>query len=79
MVIPLIRLDLGGAPHRNPDDEEISTPHLLIYKEGFGTKWAYTAPVDKFTDLDDVWQTYEDFIQYCNITKKPNMEKELYT
>lgn len=29
-VVVLVRLDLGGAPHRNPDGEEISTPHLHL-------------------------------------------------
>lgn len=27
-VIVLARLDFGGKPHRNPDDEELPTPHL---------------------------------------------------
>jgi hypothetical protein len=27
-VIILVRLDLGGSPHRNPDGEEIPGPHL---------------------------------------------------
>jgi hypothetical protein len=39
-VVVLVRLDLGGAPHRNPDDEEIPPPHLHLYREGFGAKWA---------------------------------------
>ncbi|MGI9073949.1 MAG: DUF6978 family protein [Bryobacteraceae bacterium] len=32
--IILMRLDLDGRPHRNPNDEEISCPHLHIYREG---------------------------------------------
>ncbi|MFZ2377268.1 MAG: hypothetical protein WAV83_08665 [Methanothrix sp.] len=27
-TVVLVRLDLGGAPHRNPDGEEIACPHL---------------------------------------------------
>ena len=30
-VVILARLDFGGSPHRNPDDEEISCPHLHLY------------------------------------------------
>ena len=30
----LMRLDLDGPPHRNPDDREIPCPHLHIYREG---------------------------------------------
>ncbi len=47
-VVVLVRLDLGGAPHRNPDGEEISVPHLHVYREGFGDKWAVAAPTDRF-------------------------------
>lgn len=37
-VVVLARLDLGGHPHRNPDGEEIGSPHLHRYREGFGDK-----------------------------------------
>jgi hypothetical protein len=37
-MVVLVRLDLGGAPHRNPFDEEIGVPHLHLYREGFGDK-----------------------------------------
>lgn len=35
-AIVLMRLDLDGPPHRNPDDTEIPCPHLHIYREGYG-------------------------------------------
>ena len=35
-VVVLARLDFGGAPHRNPDGEEIRSPHLHVYREGLG-------------------------------------------
>src|ERR1700674_2577931 len=31
-AIVLIRLDLDGPPHRNPDDVEVPCPHLHIYR-----------------------------------------------
>jgi len=46
-VVVLVRLDLGGAPHRNPDDEEIPVPHLHVYREGYGDKWAVPVPADR--------------------------------
>ncbi|ACF15088.1 conserved hypothetical protein [Chloroherpeton thalassium ATCC 35110] len=52
-VIPLIRLDFGGAPHTNPDGEDIPCPHLHIYREGFGDKWAIAAPLSIFMHLDN--------------------------
>ncbi|KJU85379.1 prophage protein [Candidatus Magnetobacterium bavaricum] len=39
--IILLRLCFGGHPHRNPDDTEISSPHLHRYREGYADKWAY--------------------------------------
>src|SRR5580693_6557569 len=47
-VVVLVRLDLGGAPHRNPDDEEILAPHMHLYREGFGDKWAIPLPAHRF-------------------------------
>lgn len=55
-VIILVRLDSGGRPHRNPDGEEIPSPHLHVYREGFGDKWAMLAPNDRFPDLTDLWR-----------------------
>jgi hypothetical protein len=39
-VVVLVRLDFGGQPHRNPDGEELQSPHLHVYREGYGDKWA---------------------------------------
>ncbi len=67
-VIILVRLDFGGQPHRNPDGEEIPSPHLHIFREGFGDKWAVLAPSDKFTHIDNnPWDTLNDFMLFCNI------------
>ncbi|HEY7442131.1 MAG TPA: hypothetical protein VH701_06920 [Vicinamibacterales bacterium] len=33
-----------GAPHRNPDDEEIPCPHLHLYREGYGDSLGDAAP-----------------------------------
>ena len=78
-VVVLVRLDLGGAPHRNPDGEEISVPHLHVYREGFGDKWAVTVPADRFTATNDVWQTLEEFTRFCNITQPPHIDRGLFT
>ena len=78
-VIVLVRLDLGGAPHRNPDGEEIPVPHLHVYREGYGDKWAVPVPADCFGNLDDVWQTLSDFMGYCNITQPPLVQRGLFT
>jgi len=77
-VVVLVRLDFGGHPHRNPDGEEILSPHLHIYKEGYGDKWAIPVPTDRFPNMDDLWKTLEDFMRFCNITEPPFIEKGLF-
>ncbi len=78
-VVVLVRLDLGSAPHRNPDGEEIAVPHLHIYREGFGDKWAFAVPTDQFTATSDVWRTLEEFLRFCNITQPPHIQRGLFT
>lgn len=65
-VVALVRLDLGGPPHRNPDGKEIAARHLHLYREGFGDKWAFPLPADKFGTPADVWEAFQDFLRYCN-------------
>ncbi|MCH8956048.1 hypothetical protein IIA28_12140 [candidate division KSB1 bacterium] len=77
-VIILLRLDYGGALHRNPDGEEIPCPHLHIYREGYGDKWAVPIPTHDFPNTHDHWQTLQDFMRYCNITDKPKITKGLF-
>jgi hypothetical protein len=77
-VVVLVRLDVGGAPHRNPDDEEIPAPHLHVYREGYGDKWAIPVPAEHFRDTNDVWATLEDFLRYCNITQPPHIDRGLF-
>jgi hypothetical protein len=78
-VIVLVRLDLGGAPHRNPDDEEILAPHLHLYREGYGDKWAIAVPADRFTAGVDLWTTLQEFMRFCNITSPPDIARGLFT
>lgn len=78
-VVVLVRLDFGGQPHRNPDDREIASPHLHLYREGYGDKWAIPIPANKFPNISDLWQTLEDFMRYCNIIEPPIIEKGLFS
>ena len=78
-VVVLARLDFGGAPHRNPDGEEIGSPHLHLYREGFGDKWAIPVSDDHFPNLHDAWQTLQDFMRYCNIVEPPMIQRGIFT
>lgn len=77
-IIVLARLDVGGSPHRNPDDSEMPCPHLHLYREGFGDKWAVPVPAEHFSQLQDRWQTFEDFMRFVNITIQPYIERGLF-
>jgi len=77
-AVILARLDFGGQPHRNPDGQEVSCPHLHIFREGFAVKWAQPLPVEHFSNPDDSWSIFEDFLRFCNVTKPPVFEHELF-
>lgn len=76
-TIILLRLDIGSAPHRNPDGQEISSPHLHIYKEGYGDKFAYPLPKE-FNLCSDSIDYLNTFMDYCNIVLKPNIDIGLF-
>ena len=78
-VIILMRLDLDGAPHRNPDGEEIPCRHLHIYREGHGDKWAIRANFATHTNSLDLFSTFEACMRQCNITDPPRIQKGLFS
>lgn len=75
-TIVLARLDIDGPPHRNPDGQMVPCPHLHLYREGYGDKWAIAAPAD-FTNPSDLMDTLIDFFAFLNITKPPNIQMNL--
>jgi hypothetical protein len=77
-AVILMRLDLDGPPHRNPDDQEIPCPHLHIYREGYGDKWAAPAPADRYSNIQDLFATLDAFMQHCNITQPPQIDRRLF-
>ena len=75
----LMRLDLDGPPHRNPDGEEILCPHLHIYREGYGDKWAYPASPTQYPNTQDLFATFEAFMRNCNVTQPPSFVLGLFS
>jgi len=78
-VVILVRLDFGGQPHRNPDGEEIPSPHFHVYREGYADKWAMPVPQESFPAVYDLSRTLDDFMRYCNITRLPLIRRGLFT
>lgn len=77
--IVLLRLDLYGQFHTNPDGEKISENHLHIIKHGYDDKFAYEIPKE-FINIDDKIDTLINFLEYCKI-KNPrfaNIERSMF-
>lgn len=74
----LVRLEIDGAPHRNPDDVELPCPHIHLYREGFNDRWAYPVPPEHFRNLSDRRKTIEDFMRFCHIVKPPVFKDGLF-
>ena len=64
--VVLVRLDINGPPHTNPDGETVSGNHIHIIKDGYDDKFAYDIPTD-LVDADDNIQTMINFFQYCKV------------
>ena len=77
-VVVLARLDFGGAAHRNPDDTEVACPHLHLYREGYGDKWAFPLPAERFAASGDQWNLFQEFMIYCNITRQPIIQRGFF-
>jgi len=77
VTIILIRLDLAGPPHMNPDGQFITGPHIHIYREGFGDRFAEPLPAT-FINPQDKYQTLQDFLKYCHVTKPPIFDKGMW-
>lgn len=77
-TVVLARLDFA-APHRNPDGEEVGVPHLHLYREGYGDKWATEVPVGMLSNPNDAWVVLHDFMIYCRIVDAPRFTRGLFT
>lgn len=84
----LRRLDFDGSPHSNPEVDivplpilepyngiVIASPHMHLYVEGYGERWA--VPAESFLSLDakDIYEIMEDFFRYCNVRVFPGIDK----
>jgi hypothetical protein len=74
----LMRLDLDGAPHCNPDGTWIPCPHLHLYREGYADKWAVLAPADRYPEPADIYAAFEAFMSHCNIADPPDVQRGLF-
>jgi hypothetical protein len=73
----LLRVDTGSRWHTNPDGTVIQGPHIHRYREGHGDAFAEELPKHIFTNPDDTWNTFCEFMYYCNIIPEPNVERRI--
>jgi len=78
VTVCLIRIDLGGAPHRNPDGEELPCPHIHLYRAGYGDKWAFPLP-DWFDKDAPIYDAFQTFMDHCHVVTKPDIQVGLFT
>ncbi len=76
-VVVLVRLDIDGAPHTNPDGMGLGGTLLHLYREGYEDRWAYPLDSNRFSDPANIQQTFEDFCNYCNIGGIPPFQESL--
>lgn len=63
----LLRIDIEGPPHDNPDGTTVQCPHIHIYKEGYNLSWAYPLPDHLPTDPTKLIDVLIDFLSYNNV------------
>ena len=73
-AIILVRLDVDGAPHTNPDGARLAGTHLHVYKEGYDDRWAYAVDATVFTLLSDPGKTFHYFCTFCKIESPPPVQ-----
>lgn len=73
----LLRLDIDGPDHDNPDGTTVPCPHLHVYRENYEDKWAYPLPAGRFTSPSDLVTTFREFLEYCNVRDIPDIQRGL--
>ena len=76
--VVLLRLDIDGGLHRNPDGVEVPCPHIHLYRQGYGDKWAYPVPLAIYPDLGSFSASFNSFMQHCNVTQRPVLNWGLF-
>lgn len=72
--IVLVRLDIDGAPHTNPDGQRLAGTHLHLFTEGYEDRWARAIDPKIFTSLNDPAATFQEFCSYCKIESPPPVQ-----
>ena len=71
----LLRIDVGGPDHTNPDGTVVPCPHIHIQRKDSGAwdVWAMEIPA-VFGNVEDRIETFKVFLQYCNVNNIASIE-----
>lgn len=72
----LLRIDTKGPRHQNPDGEFIECPHIHIYKDGWGDKWAKPLDPNIFKNTTNLDELLRDLLLFFNVNNIPNISLE---
>ena len=73
-AIVLVRLDVDGAPHTNPDGQKLLGTHLHLFREGYDDRWAYPVDPNTFTLLNDPGTIFQQSCAFCKIEPPPPVQ-----
>jgi|SRR6185437_4112120 len=73
--IVLLRFEIEGPAHHNPDHVRIACPHLHRYRAGFDDRWAEPA-ADLFGNTNDLLECLYGFLRYCNVVQVPLIRRD---
>lgn len=76
-VVVLLRLDLNGSPHTNPDGERLDGTHLHVFREDCDDKWALPLSDAEFRRREDAAATFADFCRISHIEDAPVFQETL--
>ena len=71
----LLRIDVGGPDHVNPDGTIIPCPHIHFQQKDVGKwdAWAEDIPA-VFGNVEDMLETFKTFLQYCHVHNIASIE-----
>jgi len=77
-TVLLLRLDVDGRPHTNPDGTEVECPHIHKYREGYDDKWAEPIDPKVFTNVKDLSTTFCEFATLFGVVHIPAVQGGLF-
>lgn len=78
----IIRLELNGPPHTNPDGSQTERDHIHILREKDGKRINMGYNIDTFHSLlfkntNNITRIFEEFCEFSNVTINHNLQSVL--